>query len=105
MSKYNQVITLWKYTGLDRNGVPTYDLPETHAVRFERQNRIIVDSEGREVRGNGVIYFQDKSFDIGDYIVEGEYYDSLPIKGSYEIKNERSISDLSGTQWEYRALV
>lgn len=105
MSKYNQTITLWKHTGLDRSGVPTYSAPVTYQVRFEKQDRVIIDSEGREIRGSGVIYFETKVFDIGDYIAEGVYTELLPIKGSYEIKNERSISNLSGTQWEYRALV
>lgn len=104
MSKYNQTITLWSYEGLDMNGVRSYAAPVTVKVRYEETNRLITDNQGREIQGQGVAYFPEKIFKIGDYLIYGEYTDLLPVKGSYEIKNQRSIPNLSGTEWEHRAM-
>lgn len=105
MSKHNDTATLWKHDGLDLYGNPSYAEPVVITVRWEYQTKLITDSQGREIQGQGVIYFPEKVFDIGDYIADGEYTDLTPTRGSFEIKNERNVSNLSGTEREYRALV
>lgn len=103
--KHHQEVTIWRKGGLDMNGLPTWSAPIHTKVRWEEETKLFTDSTGREVRGSGTIYFPDKVFAIGDFIVKGTYTDATPVKGAVEIKNERSISNLSGTMWEYRALV
>lgn len=105
MGKHPQRATLWSYQGVDMNNLPSYNNLGSFDVRWEQEQRLITDNNGNEMQGNGTIYFPEKVFSVGDFIVEGEHIDTTPIKGSYEIKNERSISNLSGTEWEYRALV
>lgn len=86
-------------------GNPSYSTPTTIKVRWEYQSKLMTDSKGREIQGQGVIYFSDKIFSIGDFIADGEYVDNTPVKGSFEIKNQRVVSNLSGTEREYRALI
>lgn len=103
--KHNQVATLWKAGELDLDGIPSWSIPTVVNVRWEYNNKLIVDANGREIQGQGIVYFPDSDFNIGDFIYDGESVELTPSKGSYEIKNKRSISNLSGTEWEYRALV
>jgi len=105
MNKHPQTATLWKYDGVDINNVPTFINLGSFNVRWEEESRMIVNSDGREVLGNGTIYFPDKVFEVGYYITKGEVPDAEPPSNSYEIQNVRSISNLSGTEYEYRAMI
>lgn len=105
MTKHPHKATLWRYEGVDMNNMPSYAEPLVVNVRWEEEERLITDNTGKEIQGRGTIYFPEKLFKINDYIALGEHTDQFPISGSFEIKNQRSISNLSGTKWEYRALV
>ena len=105
MNKHPQMVTLWRYEGVDLNNVPSYYNVGTFNVRWEDRSELIVNNDGKQSMGRATIYFPEKVFEIGDYIVLGDIPDINPPSNAYEIKNERSISNLSGTRYEYRALV
>ena len=105
MGKHPQQATLWKKLGVDRNNIIQWSTPVTINVRWETDNRQITDSSGKEIRGSGYVFFPTAQFDIGDYVAQGEHDAVKPVASAYEIKNQRIITNMSGTRAEYRASI
>lgn len=103
MGKHPQVATIWKFKGVDFNNQPTFEAPRKVNVRWEDVNRLIIEANGREVRGRSRIYFPEDEFEMGDFIARGEWSELVPIRNALEIKNKSVITNISGTRAEYRA--
>lgn len=97
--------TVWKVDSIDINGQPSYDGPFHFKGRFEKRQVVFLNTDGRETRGNSVIYTEDTNASIADEIYVGISNETSPVKGSFEIKDYRAIPNLRGTRTEYRIIV
>lgn len=105
MSKYPQTITIWKQTGVDLRGNPSYTTPITTPCRYEKRTSIFINSEGRESRGVGVVYLPDDLASIGDFIFEGESTEAKPSAGSLQVRSYEEISNLSGNRVQFKIIL
>lgn len=74
-------------------------------TRWEDEQRLGQTDGSRMVFSRSVVYFPDDLFNIGDMIIEGEYpEEEIPTNG-FEIKDKMRTPNLSGTRYEYKAIV
>jgi hypothetical protein len=92
---------LWKKGPPDIYGQPTYGKPIVIQHRWEQKNGVFITREGRTQGYSSRIYI-DVYADAGDRIAK-RVTDS--IDNSYEIKDARAISNVSGSKTEYRVVL
>ena len=104
MNKHPQKATLYRQS-LSWDGSASYTNIGTFNTRWEDEQRLGQTDGSRLVFSRSVVYFPEDTFQIGDMIIEGEFEgDTLPPT-SFEIKDKMRTPNLSGTKYEYKAIV
>ena len=105
-SSLNQNATYWAVTGVDVSGDPTYDSPTKIKCRWENIAEIIYNDMGEEIKVSASVFV---SFDalVGSYLYLGisEETDPTDQSESREVKGFSKVPDLSGCDFERRALL
>lgn len=105
INKHPDKVTYWKSGGIDYAGQPSWETPVTIPCRWEDEQRLYINSDGRESRGRSSIYCNYGGLDVGDYVLQGTSTEVSPPSGSYEVKSPRTIKNLRGTRVEHRYIV
>lgn len=101
--QFPHTVTVWRpIDDPDVFGKSCYDVFSV-PCRFEERERLYTNEFGQHERANGVVYTQTRLLKKGDLVAFGDYqYERFPIADTYEIKNERHISNMRGTKTEHR---
>jgi|AntRauTorckE6833_2_1112554.scaffolds.fasta_scaffold40313_2 hypothetical protein len=100
------VVTVWKQIGEpDAYGNLSYTTPVYAWVKYNDQQKLFVNLDGVEQRGRASIFCEKDVMAIGDVAFFGESLESSPSKGSFTVKDRRSISSFSGGRTEFRYVI
>jgi hypothetical protein len=105
MKKHHQKATVWVQIGVDRYGVPSYAEPIQIMCRWEDRETVYIGVDGRERRGQSIIYTPSKAASVGDFIAQGHHTEASPVNGSFEVRSIRAIPNLSATAVEHRIVL
>lgn len=105
MTKHPQKATIWRKNDSSWDGSVTWIRVDTFDTRWEDEQRLMMNNNQRMVVSRSVVFFPEDVFQIGDMIAEGEFSDSNPVNTAYEIKDKMRTPNLSGTRYEYKAVV
>ncbi len=103
--RYNILITYWNVLSVNRYGQPVYSTPKEAKVRWEDRQRLFLTENGREVRGNSIVYAETGILQTGDYVFKGSSTALAPPTGSFEVKQPRQVQNLRGTKTEFRYIL
>jgi hypothetical protein len=105
--KHHHWATIWVPASIDIYGSPTFGTPLKVKCRWEEGDRKYITENGTEAKGRNTIYmnpsYQEYITD-GAYLFKGESSASSPPPGSWELKQKRVITNLSGTKSELRII-
>lgn len=102
--QFPQTITVWRQDGIpDVTGQRGWTRFVIKA-RYQAVNRIYVREDGENQRSLAYVYTKEDSLKLGDRVALGEFADTTPttVKGAYDIKQRRVITNMRGTRSEYR---
>lgn len=102
--QFPQTITVWRQDGIpDVTGQRGWTRRVLKA-RYQSVNRLYVREDGESVRSLAYVYTKEDSLQIGDRVALGEFTNSSPstVKGAYDIKQRRVITNMRGTRSEFR---
>lgn len=105
-SSLNQYATYWAITGVGVAGDPTFGDPVRISCRWESVNEIAHGAGGEEFKISSSV-FVDIDLIIGSYLYLGESEEDDPTdqENARLIQGFSSIPDLSGLDFERRALL
>ena len=104
MNKHPQKATLYRQS-ISWDGSAEIARLGVFNTRWEDEQRLGQSDGSRLVFSRSVVYFPEDTFEIGDMIIEGECEEEeIPTNG-FEIKDKVRIPNLSGTRYEYKAIV
>lgn len=106
MNKHPQKATLWRKAGFSPDGGgSSWTRIDTFDVRWEDSQTLRLAGFDRFTLSRSTVFFQDDVFKIGDMIAEGEFSEANPVVTAFEIKDKMRTPNLSGSEYEYKALV
>ena len=99
-----QTATYWGPMVNDGYGGGTFPSPVSINCRWQDDNQKFVDAEGNERISVSIVY-PDTALELGGWLYLGTSADADPhnVEGANEIKQYRSMPDLSGTLVELKA--
>lgn len=103
--KHPDIMTYWVREGTDEYNQPAWSGPHTSRCRWEDEERLYIDNEGREARGRSTVYVAEDLLKIGDRVMRGESVSTSPDTKSWEVRQPRTIPSLLGDKREYRYIV
>lgn len=104
MNKHPQQATIYRQT-MSWDGSSQVERLGVFQTRWEDEQRLGQTDGSRMVFSRSVVYFPDDVFEIGDMIIEGDNPSTTVPNKAFEIKDKIRIPNLSGTQYEYKAVV
>lgn len=111
-SQLNQTAVYWANPIPDGSGSRTFDDGVEIDVRWEERTEIFIDSAGREVRSNAIVYV-NVDVSNGEYLYLGglddlasdEEGDPLIVTGAYEIRQFQKIPSIDGTKFVRKVMI
>ena len=101
----NNQITIWKSSGLDRNGNPSFSAPELVDARFERKSETFRTNTGEEKRAEGRAYFMldavSQPIRSEDKVAIGDntgVYDPTTLEDVLTVEDVSETPDLSNNE-------
>ena len=104
-AKFPQTLTYWVNEGLDVRNQPTFNGPFTSPCRWEKEDRLFLTENGRDVRSDSKVYVPDDIFSQGDYVVQGVSQNSQPDNSAQEVKETFVVPNFRGTRIEYSFII
>jgi len=104
MNKHPQKATLWR-PDPSWDGSASFTRVGVFDVRWEDEQILSLNNGERLVLSRSTVFFPEMVFKVGDMIAEGEFTESTPVAEATEIKDKMRTPNLSGTRYEYKAVV
>lgn len=105
MNKHPQKATIWRTSGLNPDGSTGFSLIGTFNCRWEDSQTLRLSGMDRFTLSRSTVFFEEDIFEIGDRVFEGVSSANSPEPNSFEIKDKMRTPNLSGTEYEYKALI
>lgn len=107
MGRHPQKTTVWRKAGggMAPDGSVSWVRVGVFNTRWEDHQKLIQSGYDRIINSRSAVYSPESFFEIGDMIAEGDFPNQSPVKNSFEVKDTMRIPNLSGTQFEYKAIV
>ena len=101
-AKFGNAITVWRRGKRDVYGNYQWSQPFVLDCRIEDRQRMFNDAQGKQVLGRSVIYTEEDSLILGDYVIQGDHsVYPVPVGGAFEVKDRQTIPNLRHTRVEY----
>ena len=105
MNKHPQKATVWRGGGINPDGSTGFTLVGTFDVRWEDSQTLRLTGVERFTLSRSIVFFPNDVFEIGDLIFEGVSTSQSPEPRAFEIKDKMRTPNLSGTTYEYKAMI
>lgn len=105
MNKHPQKATVWRGSGFNPDGSTGWNLIGTFDVRWEDSQTLRLSGIERFTLSRSIVFFPEDVFEIGDRVFEGVSTSLSPEPKSFEVKDKMRTPNLSGTTYEYKAII